>query len=198
MTTLEFFEKELELFDKKYPKLEEGNNYGFENYIPELKSIFKKFDDERHSGFSAGFTRSKLVNILEKVLNFEPFFEIENENEFDFEEESKLQCFKGLVQSKRISSVFKDLQKENKPYYIYAVIFREHYPDGHTSCFTSSSSLTEVSSSQFIKYPFIPKSFYIDVKKENDKYEIMFPNQLQEVKSYYDCENSRFFNFEGD
>ncbi len=101
-------------------------------------------------------------------------------------------------QNKRCSALFKD-GKDGKPYYIDAIIKR----DQNGTCWSGLAWLNEedyksgdrnrmVGKKAYVKsFPFIPKTFYIDVKDvevEKDDWEsfIVDPSQLDQVWEYYD------------
>ena len=87
-------------------------------------------------------------------------------------------------QNTRLSSVFKE-GKDGKPYYIDAVVFREE----SGVCFTGSAQTSDgetISSRQYIKLPFEPRRFYIDVVEVDEVNMIKDPKQLEEVFDYYE------------
>ena len=104
---------------------------------------------------------------------------------------------KVVYQNKRCSAVFKE---DDKTYYLDAIIFRAQ----NGSCFTGNSVKFEngdtLRSRQYIKFPFKPKSFYIDVietewadAEQTEKlngggwwtYVLKDESQLEEVFKYY-------------
>ena len=67
-------------------------------------------------------------------------------------------------QNKRLSSVFKK-GKDGRPYYLDAIVWR----DENGSCWSGSKvgkDGSKITSSQYIKVPFEPRTFYVDVVKE--------------------------------
>ena len=109
------------------------------------------------------------------------------------------------LQNKRLSSLFKDI-KTNKVHYLNAIVWK-----GEDEYDTFNGTVGGVKSSQYVKFPFIPKTFYIDVYRElynenNPKhkssndivscgsgdyvYFIKNKNQLKEVAEYYDGLNT--------
>ena len=83
----------------------------------------------------------------------------------------------GYSQNNRCSAVFKN--NKGKAYYLDAIIWQ-----GEDEWDTFSGCVDGVFSKQFISFPFKPKSFYIDVKKE-----ILFDDHTEEPfyeNKYYD------------
>jgi hypothetical protein len=98
-------------------------------------------------------------------------------------------------QCEQLSSLFKD---EGGYYYLDAVVFR-----GGNGCFDGSAELQSgerIRSSQYVKFPFVPKTFYIDVietewadKEQTEKKAgggwwssvVKDESQLKEVFEYY-------------
>ena len=68
-----------------------------------------------------------------------------------------------------------------------AIVWQDSEKDGHAW----SGNVEGISSRQFIKFPFMPKTFYIDVEKssdDGDEYVIKDRDQLKAVIAYYDCD----------
>ena len=109
--------------------------------------IVSVFSAQGHSGFSAPYT----INVLTKLLAFEPLGPLTGEDHewcwLDSGDEMK-------AQNKRDGRVF--LRGDGSAYFIEGKVFRE--PSG--ACFTSKDSRVEVT------FPFIPQTEYIDVEGE--------------------------------
>jgi len=153
--------------------------------------LIEKFAEQGHSGGSA----PSVIHMFSKLANFKPLGPITGKDE-EWTEVSD-----GVFQNKRLSAVFKH-GKDGKPYYLDAMVFKGQ--NGNT--FTSSGSVklkdgSTIQSRQFIKLPFTPKTFYVDVietewadKEETIKKEgggwwtsiIKDESQLKEVFEYYD------------
>lgn len=111
--------------------------------------MVKAFSEEGHSGFSARYA----VNLLEKLLRFEPLAPLTGKPM----EWSEPINNEGTLQNKRASHVFKDA--DGQAYDIQGKVFRE--PDGCT--FTSGDSRVPVT------FPYTPSIEYVDVPKEEDE-----------------------------
>jgi len=106
--------------------------------------IVQLFSNAGHSGFSASYT----VNILEKLLRFEPITPLSG----DDDEWTVLGYGGGdmMAQNRRCGHVFK--RDDGTAYDSEAIIFRE--PSG--SCFTSKDSRRDVT------FPYRPTREYVD------------------------------------
>jgi hypothetical protein len=82
----------------------------------------------------------------------------------------------GLLQNKRDYSVFKE---NGVPFHSDAIIWRD--PSG----FGFLGLVEGIQSSQRVTFPFMPKTFYVDVDYENGEYRIKDRSQLKEVQQYY-------------
>lgn len=134
------------------------------NAVLELIEVFEK---QGHSGMSAPM----VVSIFKDLANYKPINPITGaDNEwFEFTD--------GQYQNKRCSSIFKD-GKDGRPYYLDAIVWR--YEDGGAYTGTTEG----IPSRQFIKLPFTPKTFYVDVK-HGEENTIIDRKQLDEAFEYY-------------
>ena len=142
---LEHAKREFEAIGyKPIDEEEDGPNKWIQENILEL---LKVFSEQGHSGFSAPYC----VGMFKKLAMFEPLAPLQGTDDewVDVGEEMGRTQF----QNKRCSHVFKD--GDGKAYDIDGKIFRE--PDG--GCYTSGDSRV------FIKFPYIPKVEYVNVKE---------------------------------
>lgn len=168
-----------------------------EKFIPEILKLVNKFRHSGQSGGSVNYTAKTLANTIEKLCLQEPICPITGIDE----EWIDVSSYGGEIQyqNKRCSALFKD--KNEVVRYIDAIVF-----DGDIGGrFTGNGSVTyngeSISSSQCVKkFPFTPKTFYIDVidHRWKDKEEtqidvngdwwthtIKDPKQLEKVYEYY-------------
>jgi hypothetical protein len=158
---IEHAKKELEmagLFNK------DGDFYGgmTGNAVMEL---IKVFDKQGHSGMSA----SLVISLFKELADFKPINPIKNEPD------EWTEYAEGMFQHKRLSSLFKD-GADGRPYYLDAIVW-----DEGGNCF--NGTVGEITSRQFVKLPFLPKTFYVKVNKER---EIIDKDVLQKAFEYYD------------
>ena len=105
------------------------------------------FTEEGHSGFSAQYA----INILQKLLQWEPLSPLTGE---DDEWNNVSEYSEGeTYQNKRLSRVFKK-GKDGRAYDIHGKVFVE--PNG--SSYTSSDSFV------YIEFPYVPKTEYVNVE----------------------------------
>lgn len=192
---MKHFESELEIMKK--------NNLGskgindeliIEEFKKPIEEITKIFSSQGHSGSSNSFYTQVLIDNLKNILSFKPLSKITCSDEEWFNVEGE------TYQNKRDSAVFKK-GVDGEPYYLDAIVWNCE-EDGNS--FTGE--VEGIHSRQFIKLPFTPKTFYIDVfKQEVDKneysdgsyyendgkcyvYRIKDETQLKEVSEYYNTE----------
>lgn len=124
------------------------------NAVQELLDVFKK---QGHSGFSAQRTAYLFYTLIKKGI----LTPITGE---DSEWSESIDKNDTIKQNKRLSSVFK--KEDGKAYYLDAIVWQ-----GEDSYDTFTGQVEDVQSRQYVKFPFYPKTFTIDVVKE--KYDQM-------------------------
>ncbi len=142
----------------------------------ELLEVFAK---QGHSGGSAPFA----ISYFKKLASYEPLCPVTGADE-EWNEVSRDDMF----QNKRCSALFKD-GSDGKPYYIEAIVWES----GKDRTYIGSAIDSEgnnVLSRQYVKLPFTPKTFYVDViekeiGKEDYEHYIKDESQLEEVFEYY-------------
>ena len=109
------------------------------------------FAEEGHSGFSANYA----INILKKLLRFEPLSPLTGEDD-EWNDVSEYSGYEHY-QNKRLSRVFKK-GKDGQAYDIQGKVFVE--PDGVT--YTSRDSCVD------IEFHYTPKTEYVNVENPNE------------------------------
>jgi len=157
-----------------------------------VMELVEKFAEQGHSGGSAPL----VISLFSKVADFKPLGPITGEDKEWSNEITK----NDLYQNKRLSSLFKE-GKDGKPYYIDAIVFKGQNGSSFTGNSVKLKDGSTLRSRQFVKLPFTPKTFYIDVietewadKEEKVKKEgggwwtsiVKDETQLEEVFQYYD------------
>jgi hypothetical protein len=160
----------------------------------EIKVLVKKFIESGQSGSSAPFVSSAIVNTVKSLCMFKPLTPItENED-----------SWKHPDQNTRLSSLFMD---DKGAYYLNAIVWqgKEDWNTFTGSVYVDDANFQKISSHQYVKFPFRPKTFYIDVVRvpitpeEAEKRDIDYmeggygtyytklkdPKQLEEVFEYY-------------
>jgi len=151
---------------------ENGPNKWIQENVMELLQVFAS---QGHSGSSAPFC----VNMFQKLASYKLLGPVNSAEEFDFRDEEGRSR-----QSKTISAVFQD---ERGEYYIDAVVLNTKTGGWH-----GNAEHLGIPRHIYIKYPFTPKTFYIDVvekevaKDDWEFTELVDPSQLDALKEYYD------------
>ena len=170
----------------------------------EILALCEAFGKSGQSGGSAPMTATAISKAVKSLLLQEPICDVtghESEwNKLDYDDEL---CF----QNKRCSAVFK--RKDGKSYYIDAIVWKgEEDWDTFTGLvYIDDKDFELIGSRQYVRFPFKPKTFYIDVlrvpisKSEAEKRNMHFiedgnsecyysilkdKKQLNAVFKYYD------------
>jgi len=170
----------LKLGYKPIEESEEDPDKWMQECVLELLEVFSK---QGHSGGSAPCA----IEYFRKLALQEPISPILCTDD----EWNDVSNYGGDIdyQNNRCSAVFKN-SKDDKPYYLDAIVWRNN----SGSTFTGSAfdrKMNKIYSHQFIKLPFYPKTFYIDVidkeiAKDDFEHYIKDDSQLEEVWKYYD------------
>jgi len=152
-----------------------------------VMELIEVFANQGHSGMSAGL----VAGLFNKLANYEPLQEITGRDE-EWAEAFNDEEGQPVYQNKRCSALFK--YTNGRASYGQAIVKR--CPDG--SCWSGPLYLTREDAINNInkiqvevkEYPFVPKTFYVDVIEEEVKKDdwIMWvkdPSQLDEVFEYY-------------
>lgn len=169
-------------------------------FTNEILALCEAFGKSGQSGGSAPYTASAISEAIKKLMMFETITPLTGENE-EWVNTDTNNGNGPIFQNKRDSRVFKD-GKEGKPYFIDAVVF-----DGNISQKFTTNGLVlpnndKIGSTQYIKkFPFVPKTFYIEILEQRWKdeegaipdingewwtYSIKDTEQLKEVFEYYE------------
>ena len=138
-----------------------------------VMELVETFSKQGHSGASAART----LQLFGKVADYKPLLSIKGtDDEWLCDSTNSKMC-----QNKRLSSLFKETN-DSKAYYLNAIVWTGEEPGD-----SFTGKVEEVQSRQFVKFPFQPKTFYIDViTGEDGEYKIKDREQLKEVAEYYD------------
>lgn len=139
-----------------------------------VQELLDVFHEQGHSGFSAQRTAYLFYTLIKDGI-LTPLQGTDDEW-MDISEYGEEITY----QNKRKSDVFKN-SKDDKAYYLDAIIWKSDKGG------TFSGTVEDVQSRQYVKFPFSPKEFYIDViEDENGNHKIKDREQLLEVFNYYD------------
>lgn len=179
-------------------------------FAKEILALCETFGKSGQSGGSAPYTATAISKAIKKLLLQEPICDITG-HENEWVDVCKISGSSIMYQNNRCSALFKD-GIENKAYYLDAIVWKgEEDNDTFTGkVYIDDKDFELIGSSQFVKFPFKPKTFYIDVirvpiTKEEAKirkyyiedrfnecyYNILKdPKQLIKVFKYYDKKNN--------
>lgn len=198
MSDTRYAERELDILAEQIP------NSVVLPFRDQILAICEAFLESGQSGMSAPFVATALSNTIKKLLLFEPICDITG----DESEWVDVSSFMGnpCWQNTRCSSLFKN--ENGICTYGQAIVWRgEQEYDTYTGgVYSGVGEFELISSSQCVKFPFKPKTFYVDViripisKELADLRDIHYtedgsgecyysvvknPKQLEEVFSYY-------------
>ena len=132
-------------------------------FAKEILALCEAFGNSGQSGGSAPYTASAISQVVKKLLLHEPICDVTgHENEWvDVQEMGDGSI---MYQNSRCSALFKD-GIESKAYYLNAIVWKgvEDYDTFTGSVYIDDKDFELIGSSQFVKFPFKPKTFYIDV-----------------------------------
>ncbi len=146
--------------------------------------MLKVFSLQGHSGFSAPYA----INYFTTLANHKPLTPIQGtEEEWFLHDEIE---GKTLYQNKRQGAIFKDDENNVRAYYLDALVWSDEDISytGDALLRKENGDVVTYSSRQFIKFPFTPKTFYIDVVEEDGEFYIKDENQLNEALKYFNGE----------
>lgn len=176
-------------------------------FANEILALCEAFGKSGQSGGSAPMTANAISQAVKHLMLQEPICPVtgideEWVNVREVSEEDEM-----MYQNKRCSALFKS--KSGKCWYIDAIVWKgeEEYDTFTGRVYIDDKNFELIGSSQYVKLPFKPKTFYIDVVRvpiskeeaeqrkmhfiENEKDDCYYtilkdPKQLDKVFKYYD------------
>ena len=172
----------------------------------EILALCEAFGNSGQSGGSAPYTAGAISKAINKLLLQDPISDITCEDN-EWSDVSSIGDGSPMYQNKRCSAIFKNNSDDN-PYYLDAIIWKgkEDWDRFSGRVYIDDVNYELIGSSQYIKLPFKPKTFYIDVvrvpisKEEAERRGLHYiedsfnecyytvikdPTQLDEVFKYY-------------
>lgn len=142
--------------------------------------LIKVFADQGHSGASANI----VLSIFNELAQYKPLGGVTGISE------EWADVGNNIFQNKRLGSIFKQRQiHDGRPYYLDAISWRIVENGSSWSGTAITPDGKDITSRQLIKgFPFIPKTFIIDVNDNGSDFIITNNGmkQLEEVFKYYD------------
>lgn len=182
--TLSHARREFEILLKAYP--DPGNPPIVKEFMPEMLSLIEKFGRSGQSGGSVHITAAVLCSTIKSLCLQEPISPIMGTDD-EWVDVTEISAGRILFQNNRCSAVFRD-GKDGVPHFIDAIVFKYADENGQ---FTSNSGVlkkdgSRVGSQQYVRLPFTPKKFYIDVIEVDGETHVKDERQLKKVFKYYD------------
>lgn len=195
MGALEHARMELDVLIKSFPNL--GERPIIEPFIPEILALVAKFANSGQSGGSGPYTASAISQAIEKLCLQKPISPITGAAE-EWVDVTELNDGRTLYQNKRCGALFKE--EDKNPYYLDAIVWvtEKGIGWGGTAYLKNGS---KIQSRQYVKLPFTPKTFYIDVTEvettnHNWDFTVKDETQLKEVFDYYILTSELLFKLE--
>ena len=176
-------------------------------YTKEILALCEAFGKSGQSGCSAPYTASAISKVIKKLLLQEPICDVTG-HEKEWVDVSDMGFNSIVYKNIRCGSLFKN-SNDSRSYYLDAIVWKgiEDYDTFTGRVYIDDKNFELIGSSQFVKFPFKPKTFYIDVvrvpitKDDAEKRNLHYiedgfnkcyytilkdPNQLDIVFKYYD------------
>jgi hypothetical protein len=176
-------------------------------FAKEILALCEKFGKSGQSGGSAPYTATAISKAVKKLLLQEPICDVTG-HESEWFDVSEACGGNATYQNNRCSALFKD-GIESKAHYLDAIVWKgvEEYDTFTVRVYIDDKNFELIGSSQFVKFPFKPKTFYIDVvripitKEDAEIRDLHYiedsfgecyytilknPKQLDKVFEYYD------------
>jgi hypothetical protein len=178
-------------------------------FAKEILALCEAFGKSGQSGGSAPYVASAIAQAVKKLMLQEPICDVTgHQNEWC--DMSEMNDGAAMFQNSRCSALFKD-GVEAKAHYLDAIVWKgkENWDTFTGRVYIDNKNFELIGSSQFVKFPFKPKTFYIDVvrvpitKKEAESRKLHYiedgndecyytilknPKQLDKVFKYYEKE----------
>jgi len=137
-----------------------------------VQELLEVFGEQGHSGFSA----QRVAFIFHELVKGNTLTSIKEDDK------NWIEIGEETFQNTRCSALFKD---KKGTYYLDAIVWKGQRPHD-----TFTGDVDGIRSRQYVKFPFMAKTFYIDVigkevKKDEWVYHIKDKKQLDKVFEYY-------------
>ncbi len=176
-------------------------------FAKEILALCEAFGKSGQSGGSAPYTASAIADTVKKLCLQNPICDVLGA-EVEWCDISESMGGESVYQNNRCSALFKN-GKNAHPHYLDAIVWQgeEDWDTFTGQVYIDDKNFELIGSSQFVKFPFKPKTFYIDVvrvpitKEEAERtkrhyiedgkddcyYSVLKdPKQLEKVFKYYD------------
>lgn len=175
-------------------------------FANEILALCEAFGKSGQSGGSAPMTASAISQAVKKLMLQEPICDVTG-HENEWVDITEMNSGESMWQNRRCSGLFK--YPNEKCSYVDAIVWKgeEEYDTFTGRVYIDDKNFELIGSSQYVKFPFKPKTFYIDVvrvpitKQEAESRNLHYiedgfnkcyytilkdPTQLDKVFKYYD------------
>lgn len=166
--TQRFAQRELDILVKS--ATDPNDRPIIEEFIPEILALCEKFGNSGQSVGSAPYTATALSHAIKKLCLQEPICEITGIDE-EWIDVARFGDGSGsggdiVFQNSRCSGLFKN--KDGRCWYLDAIVWKgDTEGESGNDWDTFTGRVEEFSSRQYVRsFPFTPKTFYIDVTRE--------------------------------
>ena len=134
-------------------------------FAKEILALCEAFGNSGQSGGSAPYTASAISQAVKKLMLQEPICDVTGHKSEWNDVSAMGDDSKPYYQNKRCSALFQDKNSKNPPYYLDAIIWKgkEDWDTFTGKVYIDDKDFELIGSSQFVRLPFKPKRFYIDV-----------------------------------
>jgi hypothetical protein len=158
--TFSYAQRELEILSAQAK--DPNNRPIIEPFTKEILALCDVFGKSGQSGGTAPMTAQAISGAVKTLLLQEPIADVTGEA-WEWTDVSEASGGEEMYQNKRCAALFK-IGVNGIPYYLDAIAFQRY--DDNNDAFTSND-MDGYSSRQNVKsFPFRPKTFYVDVKRE--------------------------------
>lgn len=128
----------------------------------EILALCEAFGKSGQSGGSAPYTATAISKAIKTLMLHEPLCDITG-HDSEWINQTDISDGEVWFQNKRCSAVFKN--EDNRPYYLDAIVWKgeEDWDTFTGRVYVDNVNFELMASRQYIKLPFKPKTFYIDV-----------------------------------
>lgn len=178
---IKYFKNEMKYLKKYY--VDKETRELFTAYEKPILELLEVATEQGVSGSAADYIYPKLTELIKNAFSFKPFVPInEGEEEFYYISEDE----HTVAQSARVSALFRDGER-GKAYYLDAIVWYmiETDENGNEYAEGFSGHVQGIAAHKCIKYPFVPRTFYIEVMEKNGEY-IITERGKEELRKAYD------------
>lgn len=138
-------------------------------FAKEILALCEAFGKSGQSGGSAPYTATAISQAIKKLLLQEPICDVTG-HENEWVDVSEMGGGSIMYQNSRCSALYKKTTHycggdESRSHYLDAIVWKgvEDYDTFTGRVYIDDKNFELIGSSQFVKFPFKPKTFYIDV-----------------------------------